>query len=131
MITKALQQEAEILENELIVLEGKRQRLDLIHQLLRTYKTDGHPELFQKVNGENTKYSSPSLTNTVIQLFRDNPDRLLQPRDVREIIIQGGFKTDSKNLIVMITSICKRKTDEGILHRGEKNGYHAYKIKAS
>src|SRR5688500_12505144 len=100
MLTEVLQKEAETLEQELAQLETKRTRLDLIRRLLRTYgDPQNQPQLFNPTPGEaGERYNLSSLSAAIRIFFRDHPDTYYFPRQVRDEIVKGGFKTESPNL---------------------------------
>ena len=128
MITDALNQEAAQLEAEIASLDVKVRRLNLIKQLLKTYGSDVNQRpLFEKTENEAGQPYALPLTEAVLKFLRNRPLQSFTPREIRNEIRRGGFNSASPNLLVMITSVCNRKSESGgPFVKTDKGGVAAY-----
>ncbi len=133
MIVEQLKSEKLSLEKAIATLEPLRKRHALIIELLRSYgEQEEQPQLIAVAPGVNgSRYGSLAMMDAIRTVLGLRPTEFLTPREITKHLLEGGFKTASPNLKVMVGEACKRKSKgaSAEFEAGEKDKYKAYRLK--
>ncbi len=136
-ITDQLKQEKQKLETELFDMAKKQNRLSLISELLRSYgEVSEQAELLPKnsiasILPSSSPFAGKKLVKAIMQLLSAHTHEFLSPREISELLKQGGFVPASENFVTVVNTTCYRKCsgEDASLESGEKDGLKAYRIK--
>lgn len=125
-----LRAEQSRLEAELAEVEPKRKRLALVIDLLKSFGEEpGETPLIPRSPDESASRFAPTgMTDGIMKFLSSHPGSFYIAREIATALLAGGFKSDSKNLNVMIKTTCLRKCSgpDAPLVRGEKGGVVAF-----